>query len=138
MRYGNEFNIERPNATALIVFHRNHFSFAKQPCFFNAVACKAKRYLRAINWERHFTQQELQATNVVFVTVRCNACFNAVSVFAQPREVGQHQVNTVHVGIGKHETTVNEQQAIVLLDDHAVSADLAETAQEDNANWRCH
>jgi len=25
-----------------------------------------------------------------------------------------------------------------LLNDHAVSADLTETAQEDNANWRCH
>jgi hypothetical protein len=60
--------------------------------------------------------------------VRCNACFNTICVFAQPREVGQHQVNTVHVGIWKHETAVNEQQAIVLLDHHAVSADLAETA----------
>jgi hypothetical protein len=75
---------------------------------------------------------------VVFVTVRCNACFNAVSVFTQPREVGQHQVNAVHVSIGEHQSAVNEQQAIVLLDDHAVSADLAETTQEDNANWRCH
>jgi hypothetical protein len=44
----------------------------------------------------------------------------------------------VHVGIGEHQSAVNEQQAIVLLDDHAVSADLAETTQEDNANWRCH
>jgi hypothetical protein len=75
---------------------------------------------------------------MVFVAVRCNTSFNAICVFTQPREVGQHQVDAVHVGIGEHESAVNEQQAIVLLDDHAVSADLAETAQEDNANWRCH
>ena len=75
---------------------------------------------------------------MVFMTMRCNARFNAVCVFAQPREVGQHQINSVHVGVWEHETAVNKQQAIVLLNDHAVSADLTETAQEDNANWRCH
>jgi hypothetical protein len=75
---------------------------------------------------------------MVFVTVRGNARFNTVCVFAQPREVGQHQVDAMHVGIGKHESTVNKQQAIVLLDRHAVSADLAKTSEENNANWRCH
>jgi hypothetical protein len=80
----------------------------------------------------------LQPTDVVFVTVRRNTGFNAISVFAQPREVGQYQVDAVHVGVWKHESAVNKQQAIVLLDHHAVSADLAETAQKDNANWRCH
>jgi hypothetical protein len=138
VRYGNELNIEGPNASTLVVFHRNHFGFPKQPCFFNAVACKTKRYLRAINRERHFAKQKLQATYVVFVTMRCNACFNAVSVFTQPREVGQYQVDAVHVGVWEHEPAVNEQQAIILLDDHAVSADLAETAEENYANWRCH
>jgi hypothetical protein len=80
----------------------------------------------------------LQSTNVVFVTVCGDTGFNAICVFAQPREVGQHQVDAMHVGIGKHESTVNKQQAIVLLDHHAVSTDLAETSEENNANWRCH
>jgi hypothetical protein len=75
---------------------------------------------------------------MVFVSVRCNACFNAICVFTQPREVWQHQVDAVHIGVWEHESAVNKQQAIVLLNHHAVSADLAETAQEDNANWRCH
>ena len=134
----NELNIKWPDATAFVVFHRNHFGFAKQPCFFNSVACKTKRYLRSINWKRHFTQQELQSTYVVFMSVRCNACFNAVCVFAQPREVRQHQVDAVHVGIWEHKSAVNKQQAIVLLNHHAVSTDLAETSEENDANWRCH
>ena len=138
MCYRNELNIEWPDATALVVFHRNHFGFSKQACFFNAVACKTKRYLRSINWKRHFTQQELQSTYVIFVTVCGDTCFNAVCVFAQPREVGQNQVDAVHVGIGEHESTINEQQAIVLLNHHAVSTDLAETSEENNADWRCH
>ena len=75
---------------------------------------------------------------MVFVSVRCNACFNAICVFTQPCEVWQHQVDAVHIGVWEHESAVNKQQAIVLLNHHAVSADLAETAQEDNANWRCH
>jgi hypothetical protein len=44
----------------------------------------------------------------------------------------------VHVGIWEHESAVNEQQAIVLLNHHAVSTDLAKTSEENNANWRCH
>jgi hypothetical protein len=62
------------------------------------------------------------------MSVCCNACFYAVCVFAQPRKVGQYQVNAVHVGVWEHKSAVNEQQAIVLLDHHAVSTDLAETA----------
>jgi hypothetical protein len=44
----------------------------------------------------------------------------------------------VHIGVWEHESAVNEQQAIILLNHHAVSTDLAETSEEDNANWRCH
>ena len=49
VRYGNELNVKWPDATTLIVFDGDHFGFAKQPCFFNAVTCKTKRYLRAVN-----------------------------------------------------------------------------------------
>jgi hypothetical protein len=44
----------------------------------------------------------------------------------------------MHVCIGEHEPAVDKQQAIVLLNHHAVSTDLAETSEENDANWRCH
>ena len=59
-----------------------------------------------------------------------HATNNAFFVFDKEREVGQHQVDAMHVGIGEHETAVNDEQLAVLLEHHAVAADFAETAQE--------
>jgi hypothetical protein len=55
----------------------------------------------------------------------CYAPHNALGIFAQPGEVGKHKVYSVHVGVGKHETAVDEQDFIVLLYCHAVTANFA-------------
>ena len=135
---GNELHIEWPNASTLIVDNGDQFGFAKQPSFFNAMSRQTKRDFGAVNRKRHIAQQELQAAYVILVPMSRDAGLDAVGVFAQPCEVGKHQVDAVHVGVGKHEPAVDEQQAIVLLDDHAVAADFAEATEENNANWRCH
>ncbi len=41
-------------------------------------------------------------------------------------------------GSGNISPTVDQQDAILLLDGHAVATDLAETAQEDDANGVSH
>ena len=65
---------------------------------------------------------------------------DAVGVLAQVGEVGQHEVDAVHVGTGEHQPAVDEQDAAVvadaLLDRHAVAADLPEPAEEDDADRR--
>ena len=38
----------------------------------------------------------------------------------------------MHVGVGKHETTVDEQNFIVLLNCHAVTANFAQATEEVN------
>jgi hypothetical protein len=62
---------------------------------------------------------------MIFVAMSCNTRFNAVRIFTQVREVWQHQVDAVHVCIGKHQTTIDKEQPIVLLDHHAVATYLA-------------
>ena len=44
----------------------------------------------------------------------------------------------MHIGIRKHQPTIDEQQLVILFDDHAVATDLAETAKKGNPDWRCH
>ena len=65
---------------------------------------------------------------MVFVTMSCYTSNNAFAVLNQKCEVWKHQVDAVHVGIGKHKSTVDEQQLVVLLEHHAVATNLAETA----------
>ena len=65
---------------------------------------------------------------MVFVTVRGNDTLDAIRVLAQPREVGKHQIDAVHVGIGEHQSDVDQEHPALLFDGHAVAADLAETA----------
>ena len=62
---------------------------------------------------------------MIFMAMSCNTCFDAVCIFTQIREVGQDQVDAVHICIGKHQTTIDEEQSIVLLDHHAVATYLA-------------
>ena len=95
---------------------------------------ESERDLRAIDRKRQLTQEELQTADVVLVAVRCDAGLDAMRVLAQPGEVGQHEVDAVHVGIGKHEPTVDEEQPVVVFDDHAIATDLAETAEEDDSD----
>src|SRR5437762_13688516 len=58
------------------------------------------------------------------------ARLDAIGVLAQECEVGQHEVDTGHVDLGEHEPAVEEEEAVVLFDDRAVAADLAQPAEE--------
>ena len=44
----------------------------------------------------------------------------------------------MHVCVGEHETAVDEKQLVVLLEDHAVAANLTETTEEINTYRSCH
>jgi hypothetical protein len=87
---------------------------------------------------RRGQQEELDAADVVLVAVGGDERDDAVGVLAQVGEVGQDQVDAVHVGFGEHEAAVDEHDRAVgssgaLLDRHAVAADLAEATEEDDA-----
>ena len=71
---------------------------------------------------------------VVLVAVGDDAPLDAVGVLAQPREVGQHEVDAEHVGVGEHQPAVEQHDAPGQLDRRAVAADLAEPAEERDAD----
>ena len=136
VRNRNELDIEHADHATLAVFDHDEFGLAEQASFFNAVASETKRDGRAVDGEAQFAQQVLQGAHVIFVTMRGNTANNAAGVLTQPREIGKHEIDAMHVGIGKHQPTVDHQQLVVLFDDHAVAADLTETAEEVDLDWR--
>ncbi len=62
---------------------------------------------------------------MIFMSVCGDTGFDAMCVVAQICEVGQHQVDSMHVCIWEHQPAVDKQQSIVLLDCHAVATYLA-------------
>ena len=68
---------------------------------------------------------------MVLVAVGEDDRLDRVGVVAQVREVGQHQVDAGHVGVGEHDPAVEDDDPAVDLDARAVAADLAEAAEED-------
>ena len=52
----------------------------------------------------------------------------------QPGEVRNDDVNAEHVGLRKHDATVNEHNAAIDFNGGAVSTDLSETSQKHHTN----
>ncbi len=71
---------------------------------------------------------------MVLVAVGEDHRLDPIGVVAQIGEVGEHQIDAGHVGIGEHDPAVEDDDASVDLDAGAVAADLAEAAEEDDAN----
>ena len=67
-----------------------------------------------------------------------NDGLDPVGVLAQVREVGQHEVDARHVGLGEHDPAVDDEDAVVDLEAEAVAPDLAEPAEEDDLDRRAH
>ena len=132
----NELDVERSDATDLAVVHHDEVGLAEQSRLFDAVARETERDCRAEDGERQFAQQELQSTDVVLVAVGGDAPDDPIGVLAQPREIREHEIDAVHVGVGEHEAAVDEHHLVVLLDGHAVAADLAEAAEKVDADVR--
>src|SRR5260370_27600236 len=54
---------------------------------------------------------------------------NAVELVGEVRDVGDHQIHAEHLFVREHQPGVNEDDVAVVLDGHAVLADLAQPAE---------
>ncbi len=138
VRDGQELHVEPADVDPLAVAHLDQLGALQQAGLLDAVAREPEGDRGAVHGELDVAQQELQSADVVLVAVRGHAADDPVRVLAQEGEVGQHEVDAVHVGVGEHEPAVDHQQAVVLLEHHAVAADLAEAAEEIDAYGGCH
>ena len=134
VRHRDELAVDRADPPALPVFDRDQLGAVEHAGFFDAVAGERERQRRAVDRNRDVTQQERDPARVVFVGVREQDRFDAIGVLAEIGEVGQDQVDAGHVGVGEHDPAVDEQDAIVDLDAAAIAADLAQPAEEHDAD----
>ena len=141
-----------PTVDRLAVGDRTEVGALRQPGLVDPVAGQAQRELGAVDRQRIVAQvadpvvvaqEVLDGTDVVLVAVRQHERLDALGVLAQIGEVGQDQVDPVHVRVGKHQPAVDEDDRAVgvvdgaLLDGHAVAADLAEPTEEHDPDRRC-
>ena len=144
----DELDRERADLDRFVVGHRDHVAATEQTGLLDPVASQPERERCAVDRERLVAQvadavvvaqQELDPADMVLVTVGCDEARDRRGVVAQVREVGQHEVDPVHVGVGEHQPAIDQHdRAIVtltLLDRHAVAADLTEPSEKDDPNW---
>ena len=115
MCHWQELNVEWANRNTVAITNSDQVRIFQQTSFFNSVSRQPKGDGGTIDRKFQFAQQKLQSANMVFVAVCCNATNDAIFVFNKKREVRQHQINSVHVCIWEHESTVNKQEFVVLL-----------------------
>ena len=78
-------------------------------------------------------QQVRHGADVVLVAVREHDADDVVEAVPDGREVGQDQVDAGLVLLGEQHAAVDDEQLAVELVDGHVAADLAETAERDDA-----
>ena len=130
----DELDVAGPDPTALAVGHRDVLGPTGQAGLVDPVPGQAQGELRAVDGDGQVPQEEGQATGVVLVAVGEHDGVDPVGVLAQVGEVGQDQVDPGHVGVGEHDPAVEDQDPPVHLDAGAVAPDLAQAAEEDDAD----
>ena len=114
VRDRDELDVERPDPPPFEVADRDQCGPPEQPRFLDPVPRQPERHSRAEDREAQFAEQVLQRADVVLVAVGDDTAFDAVCVLAELGEVREHQVDPVHVGIGEHQPTVDEQDAVIV------------------------
>ena len=125
-----------PIIAALAVVHGDQLGAPEHARFFDAVARQPERQRRAVDRERDVAQQEREPAGVVLVRVGEEHGLDPVGVLAQVGEVGEHEVDARHVGVGEHDPAVDDEDAAVDLEAEAVAPDLAQPAEEDDPDGR--
>ena len=69
-----------------------------------------------------------QRADVILVAVGQEDAFDLLGAFHQVSDVGDDDVNAVHVAFREHQSGVDHQQALVVFEHHHVLADLADAA----------
>ena len=128
----DELDVARADRPTLAVGHRDELGPVDQAGLLDPVAGQAEGQLRAVDRGPEVPQQEGQAPGVVLVAVGKHDAVDPVGVLVQVGEVGQHQVDAGHVGLGEHDPAVEDEDPPVDLDAGAVAADLAQAAEEDD------
>jgi hypothetical protein len=65
---------------------------------------------------------------VILVSVGQHDAIDTIATLAQPPKIRQDDIDAVHIRFGKHQSSVHHDDAFILFNGHAVSADFSQTA----------
>jgi hypothetical protein len=134
VRHRYELDVEGPDVEAIAVAHRDQLRAPEQSGLLDAVAGEAEAERRPVDRRGDVAQQVRETADVVLVPVREHHALDAVGVVAQVGEIGQHEVDAGHVGVGEHQPAVDDEDPPVDLEAEAVASDLPQSAEEDDAD----
>ena len=123
-----------PTSTRLAVADRHEAGAVGQAGLLDPVPGQPDRQLGAVDRRLQLAQQVGQAPGVVLVPVGQDDPVDPIPAVVQVGELGQHQVDAGHVGVGEHDAAVEDDDPAVDLDAGAVATDLSQTAEEDDAD----
>src|SRR4029453_17332941 len=72
------------------------------------------------------------AADVILVSMREHEGFHLAPFLFQPRQIRNDQIDTELVGVGKHDTSVDDDRGVAPRDRHHVHAELSEAAERDD------
>ena len=79
MRDRDELEVERTDLAALAVGDRDQLRLAEQSRLLDAAAGETERERRSVDRERHVTQQEREASDMILVPVGRDAAVDAIA-----------------------------------------------------------
>ncbi len=87
---------------------------------------------------RQLAQHPRQRSQVILMPVGDDDRLDVIRALAQISEVGQHEVDPKHVGGGKAQPGVDDDDPVLVFDDRHVLADLAEPAERQDPQFATH
>jgi hypothetical protein len=103
------------------------------PELLELVGDEPERQRHAVNRQRQPLDEKRHRADVIFVPVREKQRADLRRVVEEIRHVRDDDVDAERGRVGKHHPAVDEDGVVTILVDHEVHADLAETAEGDDA-----
>ena len=120
---------ERAKLQRFLVIDDLQFGLLKHVGFLQLAFDHADGQRRAINGRVHLPQQIRQSADMVHVTVRQHNAAQPVLVLDHVIELGQNQVDAVHIAFGEHYPAVDDDHVAAVFENSHVLANFPQAAQ---------
>jgi len=122
-------NRERARLKSLACTDLVQIRIIQQPMFFQFVFYVRERELGSPHWYIEFGKNPRQSADVILVAMGENDGAHPLPVFDEIGNVGNYDVHAQQLGLGEHETRVDDDNVIAPAYRHAVHSELAQTAE---------
>ncbi len=128
-----ELDLERPDREPISAAHRVKGHSIEQVMPLQLDLGHAARQLRRIDRCVDLGHEVAQGADVILVPVCQEDGPDLILLVQQVSEIGDHQVDAQHVALWEHQPAVDDDDLLVVFQDHHILAHLAEPAEGEDA-----